>query len=94
MKSVELLILEYNRKFPEKTLSLLRALVLFYRDPGFRVLIYLRYATKGNILFFRKRCCRILNAKYGVAISMNTKIGSNLQIHKMIAININLLFFL
>lgn len=76
----EILVNEYKKRYFGKKYVFLRSILLYYRDLEFRVLTLIIYTTKGTNLALRKYCRKKLYIKYGVAISLNTTIGDDLQI--------------
>lgn len=71
----EILKREYNNRFDKHSLVLLRALLYYYRDPCFRVVVLGRYCIDGKIEWNRKHCRKKLLIKYGVIIANTCKIG-------------------
>lgn len=80
MKLIDILKNEYCNRYGQKKNILLRSLLCYYRDPDFRVLVLIRYLTRGKYLIIRKMAGRKLLVKYSVAVSRNCKIGENLKI--------------
>ena len=52
-------------------------MLCYYRDPDFRVVTLIRYATNGNCDYLRKKCVKKLLLKYSVAISRRCRIGKS-----------------
>lgn len=71
---------EYKNRFSKTKLVFLRALLLYYRDPDFRVIVLIRLATVSNSAFAQKAACKKLMVKYGVFVSKEAKIGKKLII--------------
>ena len=80
MSIVKIVLEEYRNWYPKKSLPLLRACLLYYRDPDFRVLVLIRIATSNLSDRLRKKVCKKLLIKYSVAISRHVKIGKNFKI--------------
>ena len=80
MRIIEVLTSEYKNRYPNKNFLLLRSLLLYYRDPDFRVVSLIRYSTCGNSRRLRKYCCKKLLIKYSVYISKDARIGKNFQV--------------
>jgi serine O-acetyltransferase len=71
---------EYSNKYKGKNLTLLRALLLAYRNPNFRVLVLIRMITKGKNKFFCRKYRKKLLVKYGVDFSDKATVGERLNI--------------
>lgn len=80
MKIIELLEREYLNRYRKRELLILRAILLYYRDPNFRVVVLIQYASKGKNLRLRQFCCKKLSVKYGVFTSKDAIIGRNLKV--------------
>lgn len=66
-------------RYPNKTVPFLRAILLYYRDPNFRVVVLIRCCVSKKKLYLKKWCCKKLQIKYNVLVSRNTKIGKNFR---------------
>lgn len=75
MKIVEILKSEYTNKFANKTHVFLRALLYYYRDPNFRVIVLTRACVSGANYKFKKKYQKKLLLKYGVTVSIDAQIG-------------------
>ncbi len=73
------LVSEYDTRFPGKSLRLLRALRLYYRDPGFRVIALTRACVSGSRMNQRRRYAKKLLLHYGVTVSPHAVIGQGLR---------------
>lgn len=80
MKMIDLLKTEYISRYGKRGFLIPRAVLLYYRDPNFRVVVLVQYAANGRSLRTRKLCCKKLSVKYGVTASIHTKIGKDLEI--------------
>lgn len=80
MGIIEILKREYINRYGKKALLLLRACLLYYRDPNFRVVVLIQYASKGKSIRKRNESCKKLSIKYGVFMSKSAKIGNNLRV--------------
>lgn len=80
MNIIELLEKEYLNRYVKKKFLILRAILLYYRDPNFRVVVLIQYASKGQSLRMRQWCCKKLSVKYGVFMSKNAQIGKKLKV--------------
>lgn len=80
MHKREILISEYKNRYSQNKLILLRALLLYYRDPNFRVIVLMRGATQGRSESSRRKCSKKLMIKYGVTMSTRVTIGKNLEV--------------
>lgn len=75
MRISEILKTEYTNRFANKKLVFLRALLYYYRDPNFRVIVLTRACVTSSNEKFQKKCHKKLVLKYGVTVSTKAKIG-------------------
>ena len=94
MKIIELLEREYLNRYRKRELLILRAILLYYRDPNFRVVVLIHYASKGKNLRLRQFCSkdaiigRNLKVEHfnGLVIGSGAIIGDNCTLYQQVTI--------
>lgn len=71
---------EYESMVKKRKMEMLYAVVCYYRMPKFRVRVLVRWLTMTNSSYMKEKISNKLVIKYGMEISKNSEIGSNLRI--------------